>query len=74
MREQDIAYGIIRDQDHIRSGFGVHISDGNISIQTLRDKQELRRIVLQADAAQVLGISQEEVNIIKAFYEAENQS
>ena len=74
MREQDIAYSIIRDQDQHRSHLHMQNADSNTSIQTLRDKQELRRIVLQADAAQVLGISQEEVNIIKAFYEAENQS
>ena len=70
MREQDIAYSIIRDQDQHRSHLHMQNADSNTSIQTLRDKQELRRIVQQSNAAEVLGISQEQVDIIKEFYES----
>lgn len=73
MIEQEIAYAIIRDQDHHRSGLFTQNPNSQISIQTLRDKQKLRQLIHQPNAADILGLSDEEVQVLKAFYINENK-
>ena len=68
MIEQEIAYAIIRDQDHLRSGLGLQNSNSQISIQTLRDKQKLRRVINQSNAGELLGLSDEDVQALRSFY------